>query len=881
SGTVNQCPYFIMTWHSGKSLDRFMRDAQGGEDLDEFWLRRFFRRLAEILDYCHDNGVVHRDLKPENILVDPRGEPILIDFGLVKLNEELVEESETGGLSLTKTGELLGTPAFMSPEQLNSKENFGESPEASDVWGLGATLYYALTGCPPFQTESLTELYVQILNGKPTDIYELNPSASKTLANLTRRILVQDPGARPGLGEIMELLDPKSFGKAQVSRTIIAAVLSLLILTVCAAFVLVPMLFREAIVIAEVDKVPAMTKESSIVISGRLSRGPANLEIGTKVVEVDETGLFKFPVTLKDGVNRILLQVSESDAVEAFQSVEIFCDRRIPGIALFHQQSPEGIYLCGDDYLLKGQLIDKHPMSVSADKNNFVINKRGEFAAPLVRKDAVQDLFLIGRDKAGNEVEKRVKVQEKGCYEKALEKKKARDVLAAAERKAKDDRLANKIPTIDEYPLLSDFEESITQQREAYGKLFNDPKDSQLIAPLLEFETWQRTPRMNQEATIAWVGKRIGNDFEFLGGRTYQCGDLSCYIGRFKHKKTGLILHLIPGGAQVKRWFSRPARGHGIQVMSLLSSDKLFKSLLRYVLFTNAPGRGFRHNFIRDSKVKEKIDGFDELMAEFKDGPLTDEKVSPEPDVFDYIVKHFFEDEFQFQWLKKYFKALYKANSKNEPFFFSGEYTPPYLIGQNEVSQRTFSRFGAGAEILDKLELSYGRGDELPIYKISHNEVSDWLKKVGSSLRFPTELEWSHAFMGGSKAAYFWGDDGAKSKDYIWSHQVGQKLQVHKNSEHKDRTNSFGLIDMAGNVGEWCEDSFEVYFERVVEAKAKTGRSFPPLSKVAEFKEPFMGGSIIQHWLVCHPKFAKYDVDDSDWQTRGFRVACSIPLTEK
>lgn len=876
-GTVNECPYFIMTWHAGKSLDYFMSEAQTGEDLDEFWFRRFFWRLAEILDYCHDNGVIHRDLKPENILVDPRGEPILIDFGLVKLNEELVEESETGGLSLTKTGELLGTPAFMSPEQLNSKASFGESPEASDVWGFGATLYYALTGCPPFQTESLTELYVQILNGKPTDLYELNPMASPTLVNLTRKILVQDAKARPSFTEIMKQLDPKTFGKAGLPRWIMALGM-VLIVVIGLAVLLLPMILKDPITIASLNKTPTMTKENTVVISGRLSEGPAELDINGEVIQVDQGGLFETSLSLREGSNRILLKVLESDAVDAFESIEIVCDQKNPGIALLLSQSPEGIFLCEDDFQLKGQLIDKHPFSVSLGTNNYTINKRGEFSIPLVGVDSVRELLLIGSDKAGNKVEKRLQVQEKRFYERALEQKRARDILEKAEQKARADRLNKKMPTIYEYPLVSDFNESLAKQREAYRELFKDPEDSQKIAPLLDFDYWQRAPRLKQDAAISWVAKRLGEEFQLLGSRTFQCGALQCYLGRFKHKKTGLILHLIPGGARVKRWFARPARGHNLQILSLLTSDKLFKSLLRYVLVSNAPGRGFRRGLIRDSKIKEKIDGFDELLAQYKEG-LEAEGDKLEPDIFDDMVAYFFEDEFQFQWLKRYFKALYKSVSQNERFFFSGEYTAPFLMGQNEVSQGVFARFGAGEQILKEADLVYGHGDRYPIYNVNHNEVSEWLKKAGPGLRLPTELEWSHACHGGSKALYFWGDDGAKSKDYIWSAQIGQKPKVHDNSEHKDRTNSFGLIDMAGNVEEWCEDSFEAYIERIAELNANAPlQAFPAISKAAEFKEPVMGGSVAHHWLVCHPKFAKYDRDDSFRHSPGFRVACSIPI---
>src|SRR5579872_2791401 len=117
------------------------------------------RKVADALAHVHAKGVFHRDVKPENILIrnDAPDEPVLIDFGLAR-----AEDSER----LTRTGATLGTPAYMSPEQASA----GKGPPVdgrSDVYSLGATLYAALTGGPPFQGDSLAEVVAKIMTEAP------------------------------------------------------------------------------------------------------------------------------------------------------------------------------------------------------------------------------------------------------------------------------------------------------------------------------------------------------------------------------------------------------------------------------------------------------------------------------------------------------------------------------------------------------------------------------------------------------------------------------------------------------------------------------------------------------------------------------------------
>ena len=143
--------------------------------------------LAEALNAIHREGLTHRDLKPGNVLMADDG-PRVIDFGLAVA---------AGSSNLTQAGTVVGTPAFMSPEQV-SGQNVGP---ASDVWSLGAVLAYAATGASPFGDGSTMETMLRVMNGEP-DLSGL----TGTLAQLVTACMMKDPNARPTPARILQVL---------------------------------------------------------------------------------------------------------------------------------------------------------------------------------------------------------------------------------------------------------------------------------------------------------------------------------------------------------------------------------------------------------------------------------------------------------------------------------------------------------------------------------------------------------------------------------------------------------------------------------------------------------------------------------------------------
>jgi predicted Ser/Thr protein kinase len=159
AGHDERGPYHVLEYVPGRSLKQVLSD-EGPLP----WRRavEVTVDLAEALTYAHGEGVLHRDVKPANVLVEPSGRVRLTDFGLAKVSEEH---------GLTTTGEILGTPLYMSPEQARADE---VGPH-TDVYGLGATFYACLTGRPPVEAHSIADAIQRILHDPPLPPRSLAP----------------------------------------------------------------------------------------------------------------------------------------------------------------------------------------------------------------------------------------------------------------------------------------------------------------------------------------------------------------------------------------------------------------------------------------------------------------------------------------------------------------------------------------------------------------------------------------------------------------------------------------------------------------------------------------------------------------------------------
>src|SRR5262245_9317536 len=174
-GEVGGRAYFSMKHVRGTTLAQRLADGP----LPPREAAQIMAAVARAIHFAHLRGVLHRDLKPSNILLDEQGEPHVTDFGLAKQLE--------GAATLTKTGAVLGTPAYMAPEQASG--NRGQIGPASDVYSLGVILYHMLTGRPPFQAASPGEMVLLVLEQDPVPPRMLNPKADRDLEMICRRCL--------------------------------------------------------------------------------------------------------------------------------------------------------------------------------------------------------------------------------------------------------------------------------------------------------------------------------------------------------------------------------------------------------------------------------------------------------------------------------------------------------------------------------------------------------------------------------------------------------------------------------------------------------------------------------------------------------------------
>ena len=189
-------PFFSLEYVDGDSLDKRLQ----GKPLAPVEAAKLLEILSRAMQYAHDHGILHRDLKPANVLLTQDGVPKIADFGLAKRLEDADDSSST------RTGTIMGTPSYMSPEQASGSVH--ELGPATDQYSLGAMLYEFLTGRPPFLAAKAVETILKVLREEPVPPRQLQSTLPLDLETICLKALQKDPRSR--YGSCTELADDLS-----------------------------------------------------------------------------------------------------------------------------------------------------------------------------------------------------------------------------------------------------------------------------------------------------------------------------------------------------------------------------------------------------------------------------------------------------------------------------------------------------------------------------------------------------------------------------------------------------------------------------------------------------------------------------------------------
>ncbi len=199
--------YFSMAYVEGKSLADVVRE----QPLEPRDAAKLTASVTEAVEYAHQRQIVHRDLKPSNILLDSQGVPRVTDFGLAKRIE--------GDSGLTATGNILGTPSYMPPEQ--AKGQTADVGPLADVYSLGALLYHLVTGRPPFRAATVIDTLQQVIHQEPVAPRQLNPVVDQDLNTVILKTLEKDPARRyASAKQLREELDRYLDGRPVLARPV-------------------------------------------------------------------------------------------------------------------------------------------------------------------------------------------------------------------------------------------------------------------------------------------------------------------------------------------------------------------------------------------------------------------------------------------------------------------------------------------------------------------------------------------------------------------------------------------------------------------------------------------------------------------------------------
>lgn len=419
--TDNQHPYLVMEHIEGLTLSEFFEchRADGEVILDEELLQQVFIPLAKALIHCHDSGVIHRDVKPENVLVEVGDEgskprPVLVDFGLVRVDKEALRESLELSQQLTQSGQLIGSPAFAAPEQLNGDvEKFGA---AMDVWGFGATLYWAVSNKLPYDVQGLVNL-LQASEKNPRSLRSHHSQIPQWLDSLCALCLQSDPKNRPTMTQVLERLESKRSPRPRISLKIMTASAFILL----ALSTLVILLFRDQNppqLSIKNDLQPVRTafyKLKGSVIDDHPKKLWIQKRVGQRLLNprsypLRDAGAFEIALSLVDGPNEFLIWGEDQSGLKSSpQTITIAKDSLAPKLTM--ADYPKSTY--AETITLSGQVSERATLQIGSESH---IARQSRFELSTSLKPGSNEIRIAAVDLAGNRTTELVTIFRREAY---------------------------------------------------------------------------------------------------------------------------------------------------------------------------------------------------------------------------------------------------------------------------------------------------------------------------------------------------------------------------------------------------------------------------------------------------------------------------------
>lgn len=420
-------PHIVMDYVVGVTLEAKLAGGLAIRDAVEL-----VRQTALALDYAHSNGIIHRDVKTQNILINAEGQAQLMDFGLARDN--------AASQHLTATGETMGTPLYMAPEQIDCEQ--GTLGPGADIYSLGAVLYRVTCGRPPFAdvATSTTALFKKVLFDAPTPPRERGADISADLERTILRCLEKEPANRyasaallaADLGRFLEGKRTRSSAPRRRSDHALAShgkprgtaadptsplgsrrrggvVISLVSVGLVASAGLVFLALRPE---AEKPRIQVtspksglVTNEPEVVVAGKLLSGAlGSVWLGDRGIPIKE-GRFRASLPLTEGRHDIELMAQESSAPLTRLTVHI--DRTAPELTVIAPKA--GATLEPGTLTVRGTVRDAGPgpIQVASDGAMTEVNQPdgepGSFEVAVELEAGEDELRVVATDRAGNE----------------------------------------------------------------------------------------------------------------------------------------------------------------------------------------------------------------------------------------------------------------------------------------------------------------------------------------------------------------------------------------------------------------------------------------------------------------------------------------------